>query len=65
MVKEVKEKDVYEIKNNNYFGLHYKYIQMFLDAIDTNASERDENFRAAYEVVCNRMRKLYGMKKNK
>ena len=53
-----------EIGSNTSYGhsLHYKFTEMFVQALDKPSSEREECFKKAYEIVCNKMRKFYGIK---
>lgn len=53
-----------EIKSNNSYvvALHYKFMEMFVQALDKPFSEREECFKKTYEIVCNKMRKFYGIK---
>lgn len=61
-VDEARGKDVEEMKNNEIPIIHCKFILMFLEAINTNVLEREEQYAKTLERVCSRMRKYYGIK---
>lgn len=51
-----------EIRNSDILSLHYKFAEMFVQALDRPSSDREECFKKTYEIVCNKMRKFYGIK---
>lgn len=48
--------------NSHVVALYYKFMELFVQALDKPLSEREECFKKTYEIVCNKMRKFYGIK---
>ncbi len=61
-LKWLSELTLEEIRSSDILSLHYKFTEMFVQALDKPSSEREECFKKTYEIVCNKMRKFYGIK---